>query len=68
MSLLSLPGLRITRKRIYPRVFDLFVSLGIDYIDCYHAALLEAQGQQDLYSFDNDFDRVPFVHRHEPLP
>ena len=65
-SFVNLPGLRIKRKSVFDRAFELYVTLGIDYIDSYHAALLEAQGQSALYSYDTDFDRVPSLQRHEP--
>ena len=41
LPLISLPGLRITHKRLYRRVFELYTSLPIDYVDAYHAALME---------------------------
>lgn len=66
LPLINLPGLRIERKSVFDRAFDLYVTLGIDYIDCYHAALLEAQGERDLYSYDTDFDRIPSLQRREP--
>ena len=66
LPLISLPGLRIPGKGIFARIFELFVNTKIDYIDCYHAALLEARGETDLYSYDTDFDRVPSLRRQEP--
>ena len=66
LPLINLPGIRLTQKRIYDRVFHLYVTAGIDYIDCFHAALLEAQGETLLYSYDTDFDRIPSLQRQEP--
>lgn len=66
VPLLDLSGLRLERKRMYVRVFELYVSLPIDFIDAYHAALLESRGDTALYSFDTDFDLVPGLRRHEP--
>jgi len=64
--LLALPHLKLERKRLYPRIFELYVSLPIDYVDAYHAALLEHYGQHELYSFDQDFDAIPGMTRREP--
>ena len=64
--LIRFPGLRLPGKRIYGRVFELYVNLRIDYIDCFHAALLEAEGQAAFYSYDRDFDRIPSLARQEP--
>ena len=45
---------------------DLFVSLRIDYIDAYHAALVELRASPESYSYDTHFDRVASVRRIEP--
>jgi predicted nucleic acid-binding protein len=66
LPLISLPGIQLERKRMYRRVFELYTSVAIDYIDCYHAALIELDGQGRLYSFDRDFDAVPTLSRSEP--
>lgn len=66
LPLINLPGLKLAHKRLYNRVFDLYTSLPIDYVDAYHAALLEGRKEQELYSYDADFDRIPGVVRFEP--
>jgi predicted nucleic acid-binding protein len=66
VPLLTLPGIQLEHKRLYHRVFDLFTSLPIDYIDCYHAVLVASYRQNTLYSFDTDFDAVPGLTRQEP--
>lgn len=64
--LLTLTGLNVPRKQMYGRVFDLYVERGIDYVDAYHAALVEGRKQTALWSFDAYFDRVPGLSRLEP--
>jgi predicted nucleic acid-binding protein len=66
LPLIKLPNLKIPRKRLYGRVFDLYVSFPIDYVDCYHAALLEHRKKPVLYSYDTDFDRIATLRRAEP--
>ena len=66
LPLIGLPGLKLPHKRIYRRVFDLYTSLPIDYIDAYHAALMEQRKEPELYSYDTDFDRIPGIARQEP--
>lgn len=66
LSLISLPGLKLANKRLYNRVFDLYVALPIDYVDAYHAALIEAREGHELYSYDLDFDQIPSLTRLEP--
>lgn len=66
LPLINLPNIRLPRKRLYDRAFQLFAELGIDYVDCYHAAVLELQGETEIYSYDRHFDRIPSVRRLEP--
>ena len=66
LPIIGLPGLRLPHKRLYHRVFELYTSLPIDFIDAYHAAHIESQDQAELYSYDEDFDRVEGVHRLAP--
>lgn len=68
LPLIQLPGLRLPNKGIYPRAFALYVDLGIDYIDAFHAALMEREGKREILSFDTDFDRVQGIVRHEQVP
>jgi predicted nucleic acid-binding protein len=66
LPILLLPNLRLRPKQLYQRAFDLYVNLPIDYIDCYHAALMEQRKETALYSFDEDFDRLPGITRRAP--
>lgn len=66
LPLLDLPGIKLAGKRLYHRVFALYVSEPIDYIDAYHATLVEQQQGRALYSFDTDFDRIPEIARTAP--
>ena len=66
LPLINLQGLKIEHKRLYERVFDLYMSHPISYIDAFHAALVEHEPIAELYSYDTDFDLVPSVQRIEP--
>ena len=66
LPLIDLPGLKLPHKRLYHRIFDLYTSLPIDYIDAYHAARIEKSKESSLYSYDADFDRVEGIGRLEP--
>ncbi len=66
LPLINLPNLKIAQKRLFGRIFELYTSLPIDYIDCYHAALLEGRPEPELYSYDGHFDQVKDVRRFEP--
>ena len=66
VDLLALPGLQLPSKRFFPRIFELYTAHKIDFIDAYNAALVEGSDQQELYSYDRDFDALRDVTRIEP--
>jgi predicted nucleic acid-binding protein len=66
LPLLSLPGIKLTHKRLYRRVFELYTHLSIDFSDCYHVALMEQRGNQTPFSYDTDFEKISDVIRREP--
>jgi predicted nucleic acid-binding protein len=66
LPLIGLPGIELARKRLYHRVFELYTSLPIDYVDAFHAALMESRQRTEVYSYDADFDRIGGLQRMEP--
>ena len=66
LPIIELPGIKLANKRLYRRVFALYTSLPLDYIDAYHAALMEQRESRELYSYDTHFDRLPGVRRLAP--
>jgi predicted nucleic acid-binding protein len=66
LPLIELPGIKLPNKRLYRRVFDLYIAHNIDYVDAFHAACLEKADPAELYSYDEDFDRVETVRRLTP--
>ena len=65
LPLLRLRGLRLPNKRLYTRVFELYLTTGLSYQDCQTAALIESRGERELYSYDRSFDRLPTLSRLE---
>ena len=66
LPLINLPGLKVPQKRLFGRIFELYTSLPVDYVDCYHAAILEHRQEPELYSYDTHFDQLPTLRRLEP--
>jgi predicted nucleic acid-binding protein len=65
-ALLSLRHLKLNHKKRYERIFTLYTTFPqLSYVDCYHAALVEAEGT-DLYSYDTDFDLIGTIVRKVP--
>jgi len=66
LPLINLRGIRHLNKRLYEHIFDLYTHLPLDYIDAYHAALMQNRQQLELYSYDTHFDRLVDIKRLEP--
>jgi uncharacterized protein len=66
LPLLSLKNLHIPAKGLYPRIFEIYIEQNVDFIDAYHAALVEISKRTELYSYDQDFDSMPGIKRIEP--
>jgi predicted nucleic acid-binding protein len=64
--LLSLPGLKLTQRRIYLRALDLYAIYAIDFEDALLAAQMERQQVTEVYSYDRDLDQVDGITRLEP--
>jgi predicted nucleic acid-binding protein len=63
LPLVLLPALRVPSKDFYPRIFELYTTHKIDFIDAYNAAHIEATTPPELYSYDRHYDRIPTVKR-----
>lgn len=66
LPVILLPGLKLPGKKLYRQIFDIYVDLGIDFIDAYNAVHMEKQRLTRIYSYDSDFDRIAGVSRVEP--
>ena len=66
--IVTMRSLRLPRKSVYPRAFDLCDELEIDFADAFNIAYMEANGIHEVYSYDSDFDRAEGVSRLEPTP
>ncbi len=65
LPLVELPGILLAGKRLYRRVFELYLSTSLGFADCYHVALMERWGSSEIFSFDTDFDRTPSIKRRD---
>ncbi len=65
--LLSLPGILLPSKEIYPEVFDLWVNTRrLSYADAYHLVATKHLGLDTIISFDRGLRGVEGVTRVEP--
>lgn len=61
ITVLPVEAADVIRARI---LLEKFPSLGCR--DAVHAGVMQGNGIVDVYSYDRDFDVVPWVSRHEP--
>ena len=66
LPVILLSGLKLPGKKLYRRIFELYVDQNIDFIDAYNAIHMEKHGLSRIYSYDSDFDRIARVSRVEP--
>ena len=67
--LLQLPNLRVDNRAQLLAALDHYVRFaGLNFGDCLIVAHMEHAGEPNLYTFDQGFDRVPGLNRHEPPP
>lgn len=64
--ILNTDKLEIMDREILIRGVDLFENHSVDFIDAYHAAFMENQQIQTVYSYDTDFDQISGITRREP--
>ncbi|HID62013.1 MAG TPA: PIN domain-containing protein [Anaerolineae bacterium] len=64
--LLSLPGLKLTHRKIYLRALDLYAAYPLDFGDALIVAQMERQKVSELHSYDRDFDQIAGISRLEP--
>ena len=67
LPIILLPGLKLPGKKLYRRIFELYVDQEIAFIDAFNAIHMQKQGLSQIYSYDSDFDRVAGISRVEPL-
>lgn len=66
LPILELPGVSLPRKARFRRAFALYVDQSLPFADAYHAALMSDLGLREIYSFDEDFNRISGITRLEP--
>ena len=65
-DVISLRGIKMTRKSLVRDALHLYVEHRIDFSDALIAAEMLHGGYAEVYSYDRDFDRVAEVERVEP--
>ncbi len=59
-------GIQIPDKDIITDALVLYSRQNIDYIDAYNAVFMRYHKMTEIYSYDEDFDKVEGIRRQEP--
>ncbi len=57
VAILGLPGLTVEDQEILLQAVVWYEEKNVDFADAYSAAWMEARGLDEVYTFDQDFDR-----------
>ena len=66
-DIIGLRGVQLANKKTYERALDLFVAHNISFADAFNAAYMAWQRTTEIYSWDEDFDRIDGIVRVEPV-
>lgn len=64
--ILSTPNIRFKDKVILVNAISIYKEKNIGFIDAYNYSFIRANGINEIYSFDRDFDKLKNVKRLEP--
>ncbi|MCL5072401.1 MAG: PIN domain-containing protein [Actinobacteria bacterium] len=66
LPIINLNGLKMAQKRLYIRALDIYASKNIDFEDALSFAHMQKHQIKEIYSYDNDFDKIEELCRLEP--
>ncbi len=66
LLVLRLRDLRLPAKNLCIAALDIFVKQNISYADAFNAIYMQSKGITEVYSWDEDFDRIEGLTRIEP--
>ena len=64
--ILSTPNIRFKDKVILVNAISIYKEKNIGFIDAYNYSYMKANGINEIYSFDRDFDKLKDLKRLEP--
>lgn len=63
LSILSLAGFRLPNKEMYESALDIYIAQNISFADAFNAVFILRNEIKEIYSYDEDFDRVEGIKR-----
>jgi uncharacterized protein len=66
LPILRSRGLKLPAKTLRIAALNLFAERNISYADAFNAVYMQSKGIKEVYSWDEDFDRIQGIIRIEP--
>jgi predicted nucleic acid-binding protein len=66
LPILRSRGLKLPAKALCIAALHMFAERNISYADAFNAVYMQAKGMTEVYSWDEDFDRIEGINRIEP--
>ena len=63
LPVIGLRGMHCNSKATIRRALQIYVEKNIDWTDAFVAASMWSSGQEEIYSYDRDFDKVEGITR-----
>ena len=67
LPVVGLKGMRCSSKSTIRQAFDIYIEKNIDWTNASVAASMLTSGQEVIYSYDRDFDKIDGFNRSVPL-
>ncbi|MFZ3385544.1 MAG: PIN domain-containing protein [Candidatus Hydromicrobium sp.] len=64
--ILKTPNIRFNQRSVIVKAINLYKYKNINFIDAYNYSYMKANGIDEIYTFDRDFDELQDVKRLEP--
>jgi predicted nucleic acid-binding protein len=62
----ELRGLRIDNREVFLQALEIFVLHNISFADAFNVAYMQSHDMKEIYSFDQDFDKIKEIKRLVP--
>ena len=66
LPILNLKGLKLPDKELYQQALDNYVKKNISFVDAFNATFILKKGIKEIYSYDEDFDKIRGIKRVTP--
>lgn len=67
LPILKMKGLRLSNKEIYEQALDIYAAKkNLSFTDAFNSAFILKKGIKEIYSYDEDFDKIKEIKRITP--